>query len=151
MPSGGIEGPPKSGKVRSVPLIDDAAWVLDRLSRRENFTGPDHRVFVSETGGMVGADALRDGLYDALAAAGIDRESFPAGPFRFHDLRHCFGTLAVQVFPLHDVQAYMGHAAIQTTMRYAHHLPKVDAAERFGAAIERARAGASLKGELVLR
>ncbi len=29
---------------------------------------------------------------------------------RFHDLRHSFGTLPVQVFPLSDVQAYMGHA-----------------------------------------
>jgi len=37
-------------------------------------------------------------------------------PIRFHDLRHTFGTLAVQVFPLSDVKAYMGHADIATTI-----------------------------------
>ena len=48
--------------------------------------------------------------------------------FTFHDLRHTFGSLAVQVWPLSDVRAYMGHADIQTTMRYAHHVPKAKAA-----------------------
>jgi hypothetical protein len=42
-----------------------------------------------------------------------------------------FGTLAVQVWPVTDVQAYLGHADIKTTMRYVHHAPKHDAAERF--------------------
>jgi integrase len=46
--------------------------------------------------------------------------------------RHSFGTLAVQAFPLSDVQAWMGHADIQTTMRYVHHVPKTDAAQRLG-------------------
>ena len=40
----GRPGPPKSGKVRSVPLIDQAARALDGLSRREHFTGPDELV-----------------------------------------------------------------------------------------------------------
>jgi hypothetical protein len=35
---------------------------------------------------------------------------------RLHDLRHTFGTLAVQAFPLSDVKACVGHADIQTTM-----------------------------------
>lgn len=39
--------------------------------------------------------------------------------------------MAVQVWPLHDVQACMGHADIQTTMIYVHHQPKNDAAARF--------------------
>lgn len=54
---------------------------------------------------------------------------------RFHDLRHSFGTLAVQVFPLSDVKAYMGHADIQTTMVYVHHVPAGDAAERLSQAV----------------
>lgn len=140
MPAGGEEGAPKSGRPRSVPLMDDAARALDALSRRESFTGADDRVFPSEVGQMLGEDAFRDALYEALVAAGIDRKSFPArGGFTFHDLRHTFGTLAVQVFPLHDVQAYMGHADIQTTMRYAHHVPKVDAAQRFTEAVRAAK------------
>ena len=56
----------------------------------------------------------------------------------FYLRRHTFGTLAVRVFPLSDVMAYIGHANIQTTMRYAHHVPKVDAAKRFSEAIEQA-------------
>jgi integrase len=30
-----------------------------------------------------------------------------------------------------DVQAFLGHADVKTTMRYVHHVPKHDAAERF--------------------
>jgi integrase len=41
----------------------------------------------------------------------------------------------VQVFPLSDVKAYMGHADIATTMIYVHHVPQVDAAERLSAAL----------------
>ena len=34
----------------------------------------------------------------------------------------------------------MGHADIQTTMRYVHHVPKRDAARRFTEAINREKA-----------
>jgi integrase len=56
----------------------------------------------------------------------------------FHDLRHSFGTLAVQVFPLSDVKAYMGHADIATTMIYVHHVPQHDAAAKLSAAVNQA-------------
>jgi integrase len=131
MAKGGELGPPKSGGGRSVPLIDDAARELDTLSRREQFTGPDDVVFCRSVGQMVGEDRFRKVLYEAMKDAGIDRNTFPAHKgFTFHDLRHTFGTMAVQVWPLHDVQAFMGHADIKTTMIYAHHLPKHDAAAR---------------------
>ena len=81
-------------------------------------------------------------LYAAMESAGVDRKDFPARDgFAFHDLRHTFGTLAAQAFPLHDVQGFMGHADIQTTMRYLHHVPKHDAARRFNESLERQRAG----------
>lgn len=144
-PTGGEEKAPKSSQVRSVPLMDDAARALDGLSRRAMFTAPDDRVLVNEVGGMLAEDTLRDVLYRAMAAANIDRKAFPAkGGFVFHDLRHTFGTLAVQVWPLSDVQAYMGHADIQTTMKYVHHVPKTDAARRFTEAIERLKAAGDL-------
>lgn len=140
MPAGGVEGPPKGGKVRSVPMIDDATVALDGLSKRESFTSPDDRVFPNEAGEMLAEDNLRDALYEAMEAAGIDRKAFPAKDgFVFHDLRHTFGTLAVQVFPLTDVKAYMGHADIATTMRYVHHVPQTDAAQRFTEAIQKAK------------
>jgi len=94
---------------------------------------------------MLGEDVLRDALYEAMTAAGIDHKSFPAhGGFVFDDLRHTFGTLAVQVWTLSDVQAYMGHADIQTTMRYVHRVPKTSAAREFTKAVARLRAAGEL-------
>ncbi len=123
------QGPPKSGKVRSVPLIDQAAKALDGLSTREQFTEPDDLVFASPTGQHLDDSPIRDAFYDALTAAGMGDKRTKDDPIVFHDLRHTFGTLAVEAWPLHDVQAYMGHADIQTTMIYVHHQPKTAAAD----------------------
>jgi integrase len=131
----GEPGPPKSGKVRSVPLIDQAAAPLDALSRREHFTSDDDLVFATAIGRPPDDSALRRRFYDALDAAGLGGVRTKADPFVFHDLRHTFGTLAVQAFPLSDVKAYMGHADIQTTMIYVHHVPRHDAAARLSAIV----------------
>jgi integrase len=143
MPIGGEEGAPKSGHGRSVPLVDQAIVVLDALSKREDFTGDDDRVFPNEAGEMLSDDALRSALYDAMEAAGIDRKTFPAKDgFVFHDLRHTFGTLAAQLeASLVEIQAWMGHAQISTTMRYAHHVPKHGAARRLTEGIARLQEG----------
>jgi len=107
------------GKVRSVPLVNDAAWAFHDLSRRERFTDDDDLVFINDLGRPFEESAMRRRFYAALDAAGLPR-------IRFHDLRHTFGTLAVQALPLTDVMAYMGHADIQTTMIYIHHMPRRD-------------------------
>ncbi len=60
LPSHGVERAPKSGKVRSVPRIDQAARELDRLSRRGDFTAGDDRVFVSPTGDVIDDGPLRE-------------------------------------------------------------------------------------------
>jgi integrase len=125
----GNEGAPKSGRVRSVPLIDQAAKVLDGLSRREHFTGSDDLVFVNTTGGVIDDSKLRRRYYSAIERAGLKR-------LNFHSLRHVFGTIAVQAFPLSDVKAFMGHADIQTTMIYVHHVPQHDAADRLGELVD---------------
>jgi integrase len=122
------EDAPKSGRVRSVPMIDQVATALDQLSRRNGWTGEEDLVFVNPTGEHIEDSALRRRFYAALEAAGLKH-------IRFHDLRHSFGTLAVQVFPLTDVKAYMGHADIATTMIYVHHVPQVDAAEKLSTAL----------------
>jgi integrase len=127
------EDAPKSGRVRSVPMIDQVAVALDQLSRRNGWTGEEDLVFVNPTGEHIEDSALRRRFYAALEAAGLKH-------IRFHDLRHSFGTLAVQVFPLTDVKAYMGHADIATTMIYVHHVPQVDAAEKLSAALRDASA-----------
>jgi len=128
LPAHGVERAPKSGLVRSVPLVDRAAEVLDALSRRERWTGDFDRVFVNALGGPVDGGRLRIRFREARDRAALK-------PLRFHDLRHTFGTLAVRVFPLTDVKAYMGHADIQTTMLYVHHVPQHDAADKLSAAL----------------
>ena len=127
----GEEDVPKSGKVRAVPMIDQVLRELDGLSRRDRFVDDDDLVFISPTGEHLEDSALRRRFYAALKQAKIKH-------LRFHDLRHSFGTLAVQVFPLSDVTAYMGHADIATTMIYVHHVPQDDAAAKLSAAVSQA-------------
>jgi integrase len=128
VPAGGSERVPKSGKVRSVPLVDRAAQVLDDLSRREHWASPDDFVFPNVLGAPFDHNRLRIRFREARDRAGLEA-------LRFHDLRHTFGTLAVRVFPLTDVKAFMGHADIQTTMLYVHHVPQHDAADKLSAAL----------------
>jgi integrase len=130
------EGVPKSGRVRSVPMTDQVARALDELSRRDWFYGENDLVFCNDGGDHFDDSALRRRFYAAREAAGLKR-------IRFHDLRHTFGTLAVQVFPLSDVKAYMGHADIATTMIYIHHVPQHDAADRLSRALQAAAGPAS--------
>lgn len=120
---------PKSGKIRSVPLIDQAAQALARLSGRDNFTEPSDLVFVSMTGSFLDDYGLRRRFYAALEAAELGHKRHEHPPLRFHDLRHTFGTLGAQVWPLRDLQAFMGHASIKTTELYAHYVPKHNAAD----------------------
>jgi len=128
VPAGGTERVPKSGKVRAVPLVDRAGQVLDELSRRELWTDPDDFVFPNALGAPFDDNRLRVRFREARDRAGLEL-------LRFHDLRHTFGTLAVRVFPLTDVKAFMGHADIQTTMLYVHHVPQHDAADKLSAAL----------------
>ena len=139
-PAGGEEGTPKSGKGRSVPLIDRAARALDALSRRENFTGPDDRGSAARTARC----SVRTRSETRSTRRWRRRGSTVRPSRRARSRSTTCGTPSAPspcgVFQLHDVQAYMGHANIQTTMIYAHHVPKIDAAKRFAEAIERERA-----------
>ena len=122
---------PKSGKVRSVPMVDEVMVALDKLSTRERFTDPDDLVFPDWTGAHEYHSHVRERFHAALRLAGLQR-------IRFHDLRHTFGTLAVQKLPMRTVQEYMGHAAISTTMIYSHYAPAGDEAAKLGQAFNAA-------------
>ena len=122
---------PKSGRVRSVPMIDHVIGPLDRLSRREHFTGPDDLVFCNQVGDVIDESALRRRFYRALTASGLKR-------VRLHDLRHSYCTLAVRAYRIDEVKAYAGHADIAMTMRYVHHVPAHDAADRLSRIIDAA-------------
>jgi Site-specific recombinase XerC len=120
--------PPKSGRVRSVPLIPQAAEPLFALGGRGHSLEPDDLVFLSPKRRVLNDSRQRRRFYEATERAGLPH-------LRLHDLRHSFGTLAVQAFPLSDVAAYMGHADIETTMIYIHHVPKADAAARLASVV----------------
>ncbi|MEA2383556.1 MAG: hypothetical protein QOH72_3527 [Solirubrobacteraceae bacterium] len=105
---------PKSGKVRVVPMVDEVAACLARLAGRELQTGGENAVFASPLGGHLDPSALRRRFVDATQRAGL--RTLP-----FHSLRHFFGSMAANKASLVQVQAWMGHAHIQTTARYLHH------------------------------
>jgi integrase len=60
---------PKSHKVRSVPLIDQAARALDALSRREHFVADDDLMFIRADGEHLDGDQLRKRFKVALDQA----------------------------------------------------------------------------------
>lgn len=93
-------------------------------------------MFCDPFGETLNDGAIRAAFHEALAAAGIERDRGTGKLLVFHDLRHTFGTLAVQALPLSDVKAYMGHADIDTTMTYVHHQPQHAAADRLGQLVQ---------------
>jgi integrase len=125
---GGLSSP-KSGKVRSVPMVPDVATALAALGTRELLTGEDDLVFPGEFGEYMDGSALRERYKRALERAGLRQ-------LRFHDLRHTFGTLAVRRAEVPAVQAWMGHSAIQTTMRYVHYRDRGREAELLAEAFQ---------------
>jgi integrase len=108
---------PKSGKVRSVPMAPDVAEALARLGQRPNWTGDDDLVFVGQSGSFLDGRALRRRYDAALQRADLRK-------LRFHDLRHTFGTRMIGKADIRRVQEWMGHADIETTMKYLHYAPR---------------------------
>ncbi len=113
----GVLSTPKSGKVRSVPLAPDVAAALARLSDRGQSTGDDDLVFLGDEGSYLDGSALRRRYDAAIRRAGLRR-------LRFHDLRHTFGTRMIAKADIRRVQEWMGHADVQTTMKYLHYVPR---------------------------
>ncbi len=119
----------KSRRAREVPLPDQAAAALERLNRRDEFTGPDDYVFANRFGRRLDPSALRRRFERARDAAGLE-------PLRFHDLRHTYGSLLVAGgIDLPSVKAAMGHSQLSTTERYLHARPAGELAERFTRAL----------------
>jgi integrase len=124
----GVETSTKGRRGRVVPLSEQAAQALARLSQREHFTKAGDLVLCTATGEHVDGSALRRRYKAARDAAIRDAPDMPA--LRFHDLRHCFGTMAAAGFDLVNVQAMMGHRDLSTTQRYLHARPAVEDAAK---------------------
>jgi integrase len=128
--SAGVESSTKSGRVRRVPLPDQAAAALDRVGRRADFIAPDELVFCNAFGRTIDSSALRRRYRRAQTAAGLRL-------LRWHDLRHTYGSLlAASGVDLVTIQAVMGHGALATTGRYLHARPVSDQAAAFTRSFE---------------
>jgi integrase len=101
----------KNNESRVIPINQTLYDELLDLSKRSN----GEYVF-SERNGVPFRD-IKKGFSAALKRAGIE-------DFRFHDLRHTFGSyLVMQGVDLRTVQQIMGHKDIKMTMRYSHLSP----------------------------
>src|SRR5207302_2808759 len=68
--------------------------------------------------GLAG-DPLDDSALRRRFKAAVKRAKLR--PLRFHDLRHTFGSLAIDRASIVQVQAWMGHSDVKTTMKYLHY------------------------------
>jgi integrase len=121
--TGGKEDTPKSGRERIVPMAEEVAQALARLSQRPAFTAAEDLVFCGALGGHLMGSDLRLRYKAALKKAKL-RE------LRFHDLRHTFGTHAIRTADSREVMEWMGHQDLKTTQIYLSFKPQADAAKR---------------------
>ena len=107
----GIEGTPKGGRRRSVPMTASLTAALKALSQVR--VG---RIVCGEKGEPVAEAALKHGVYRMCKKAGLRERSW-------HSARHTFATHAARfgVNPWR-LQAWLGHSTIAMTMRYVHHV-----------------------------
>jgi integrase len=99
------------------------------------------RLFASRAAGAGNVQAMRL----LLERGGLGHLRARPTPIRFHDLRHSYGTLGINLYNPVDVQSFMGHSDLRTTMRYLHAQPKADAAAKGSAYV-----AAQLRPELEL-
>ena len=118
---------PKSGLARTVPMAEQVLATLKAHKRRPGDTGREALVFPGERGSYLDGSALRRRYKKALVRAGLR-------PLRYHDLRHTFGSIAINEATIIQVQAWMGHADVQTTMKYMHHRSRAGDAKLLSAA-----------------
>ena len=109
----GLEGPPKGGVSREVPLGDEVAAALTSHRLLHGPLKSDY-VFSTGEGKRLSHSMVKDVVADACKRAGLAKR------LTTHDLRHTFAShLVMRGAPLKAVQELLGHATIDMTMRYA--------------------------------
>lgn len=117
---------PKSFRsIRTVPMIREVEDALASLATRDLWTGANDLVFPNPyTGRHLSAQRVIDRFRLALDTAGLGNRAGRDGGITFHSLRHVFGTqMAMGGVPVRSIQAWLGHANIQTTEIYAAYAP----------------------------
>ncbi|MGC1166874.1 MAG: tyrosine-type recombinase/integrase [Solirubrobacterales bacterium] len=115
---------PKGGTERAVPMAEEVAERLARLGQRQHFITDDDLVFCTSRGQHVGYKSLKERYRAALRAANLRED------FRFHNLRHTFGSTVIRHADSREVMEWMGHADLTTTRRYLAFVDREDAAKR---------------------
>lgn len=101
----------KGHKIIKIPISDKLLETLESLPRNSEY------VFANPDTGKPYRD-ISEGFKNACDRANIEN-------FRFHDLRHTVATRLVEKgIDLVVVKEILGHSKIETTMRYAHAVPK---------------------------
>jgi integrase len=128
---------PKSGLTRTVPMAEQ---VHDLLKAHRKAVPNDRAdlVFPGERGEYLDGSALRRRYKKALEKAKLRK-------LRFHDLRHTFGSIAIDQATTVQVQAWMGHADVQTTMKYMHHRSRAGDARLLSAAFQTSKKPAAAR------
>lgn len=115
-------GSPKSGKPRTVDVPPSTMAVLrewiDTVRAEAAVRGQEPLwLFPSLTGHLLDSSSIRDALRGVLRGAGITR------PFRIHDLRHTYASLAIQRgVPEVIVSRQLGHGSVAITDAVYGHL-----------------------------
>ena len=103
----------KNNEIRVIPINQTLYQELVKLAEQSDNGA---YVFTNKDGEPFGD--IKKGFLSALKRARIE-------DFRFHDLRHTFGShLVMQGIDLKTVQQVMGHKDITMTMRYSHLSPE---------------------------
>jgi len=124
-----------------VPIAPQIAEALARLNQRGHHTTEDDLVFPGIAGEYLDASALYRRYKLALRRAGLR-------DLRFHDLRHTFGTTVIgnPAVSILQLKEWMGHADIDTTMKYLHYAPRAGDAELVAAAFSSPATGGTASG-----
>jgi integrase len=109
--SAGVEGLPKGGRPRFVPISTPAMATLQRLGVRSDFVSPSDYVLVSRFGRRLDPSALRRRYKRGCAMAGLRS-------VRLHGLRHAAGSLVARTSDAVFVRDFLGHSKLSTTDRY---------------------------------
>ena len=125
-----LEGPPKGGQNRKVPLSDEA---VATLKAHRHLRGP--YVFCDERGVRLSHSMVKDVVPSTCRKAQLGKR------VTTHGLRHTFAShLVMRGASLKAVQELLGHESIEMTLRYSHLTPDVkreavrllDRAEKLG-------------------
>ena len=110
----------KIGEGRSVPINDT---VLKILKRQYKNNVSDYAFCNSKGQGL---SVLTNAFWNAVEKSGLVRwEGEKKIRFRFHDLRHTFGSrLGMAGYDLKTIMEIMGHKTPRVAMRYQHPAPE---------------------------